>query len=82
MPYANNKGTDQSVHPRSMISTFVVRCPDSMMPILAKPKFSRLKLVSVAEQAGLSQTWSQTPKDRFSCDVAHFTRVELSQSSR
>ena len=60
MPYVNNKGTDQSLHPRSMVSTFVVGCLDSMMPILAKPKFSRLKPVSVAEQAGLGLTWSQT----------------------
>ena len=26
MPYANNKGADQAVHPRSLISAFVVRC--------------------------------------------------------
>ena len=25
MPYANNKGADQSAYPRSLISTFVVR---------------------------------------------------------
>ena len=30
MPYANNKGADQPAHPRSLISTFVVRCLDSM----------------------------------------------------
>ena len=28
--YANNKGADQSVHLRSLISTFVVRCLNSM----------------------------------------------------
>ena len=40
MPYANNKGTDQPAHPRSLISTFVVRCLDSMICILALyPKF-------------------------------------------
>ena len=32
---------------------------DSILPVLAK---STLELVSVAEQAGLSITWSQTPK--------------------
>ena len=31
MPYANNKGADQPAHPRSLISTFVVRCLDSMI---------------------------------------------------
>ena len=57
MPYANNKGADQPVHPRSLISAFAVRCLDSIMSILAKYKISRLELASVAEQAGLSLTW-------------------------
>ena len=30
MQYANNKGADQPVHPRSLISIFVVRCLDGM----------------------------------------------------
>ena len=42
MPYANNKGADQPAHPRSLISTFVVRCLDSMICILAIFKVSRL----------------------------------------
>ena len=42
MPYANNKGTDQPVHPRSLISTFVVRCLDSVMPLVSISKISRL----------------------------------------
>ena len=41
MPYANNKGADQPVHPCSLISTFVVRCLDSMICILALSKCSR-----------------------------------------
>ena len=32
MPYANNKGTDQPAHPRSLISAIVVRCLDSVIP--------------------------------------------------
>ena len=40
MPYANNKGADQPAHPRSLISTFVVRCLDSMICILAISKVS------------------------------------------
>ena len=39
--YANNKGADQPAHPRSLISTFVVRCLDSMICILAISKVSR-----------------------------------------
>ena len=64
-PYANNKGAEQPAHPRSLISTFVIRYSDSMIPILAKSEISRLELVAVAEQAGLSLTWSQTAKTGF-----------------
>ena len=38
MPYANNKGADQPAHTRSLISAFVVRCLDSIIPLLAKSK--------------------------------------------
>ena len=41
MPYANNKGADQPAHPHSLISTFIVRCLDSMICILAISKVSR-----------------------------------------
>ena len=65
MPYANNKGADQPAYPRSLISTFVVRCLDSTIPLLAIAKLPRPYLVTVAEQARLSLTWSQTPKTGF-----------------
>ena len=42
LPNANNKGTDQPAHPCSLISTFVVCCLDSIIPLLAKSKISRL----------------------------------------
>ena len=42
MPYANNKGADQPAHPRSLISAFVVRCLDSIIPLLAIAEISRL----------------------------------------
>ena len=61
MPYAKNKGAEQ----RSLISTFVVRCLDSIILMLANSKISRLQLVSVTAQTGLSLTWSQTPKTGF-----------------
>ena len=64
MPCANNKGADQSAHPRSLISAFVVRCLDSLIPILAISKVSRL--ASVSDQGGLSLTCSQIPEDTFS----------------
>ena len=56
---------DQPAHPRSLISTFVVRCLDSTKPLVVIFDISRLELVSVAEQSGLSPTWSQTPKTGF-----------------
>ena len=66
----NNKGADQPANPRSLISVLVVRCLDSIIPILDEAKISRLQLISVAEQAGLYVTWSHNYKARFSCDVA------------
>ena len=42
MSYANNKGADQTAHSHSLISTFAVRCLDSMICILALSKVSRL----------------------------------------
>ena len=35
LPYANNKGADQPAQPRSLISTFVVRCLDSIIPLVS-----------------------------------------------
>ena len=59
MSYANNKGADQSAHPHSLISAFVVHCLDSVMSLVSVTKISNLMLASVAEQAGL--TSSETP---------------------
>ena len=72
MAYANNKGADQPVHPRSMISTYVVRCLDSIISLDSIAEISRLYLASVAAQAGLCLAWSQTPEDTFSRVVAQF----------
>ena len=65
MPYANEKGADQPAHPSSLISTFIVRCLDSIIPLVSISKIPSLYLVSVAAQAGLSLPWSQTPKTGF-----------------
>ena len=43
-------------------------------------KFQDFKLVSVAEQGGLGLTWSQTPEDRFSHNVAHIVSPFQQQS--
>ena len=64
MSCANNKGTDQPAHPRSLISAFVVRCLDSIS-LDSIAKMSRLQLVSVALQAGLYLAWLETLKTCF-----------------
>ena len=71
MPYANNKGADQPAHPHSLISAYIVRCLDSVMSLVSVTKNSSILLASVAEQASLSLTWSETPEDTFSHDEAH-----------
>ena len=76
MSYANNKGADRPAHPRSLISTFVVRCLVSMICIFATSKISRFYLDSVAEQAGLNLIWSKITEDMFSHDVTQLISAE------
>ena len=71
MSYANNKGADQPAHPLSLISAFVVHCLSSVIFLYSIAEISRLKLTSVAAQAGLCLTWSETPDDTFCRDEAH-----------
>ena len=52
-------------NPRSPISAFNVRCLHSVIPLVSISEISSLYLASVAEQAGLSQPWSQTTKTGF-----------------
>ena len=49
-----SKGEDQPAHLHSLISAFVVRCQDSIIPLVAKSKIPRLLQVSVTEQVDLS----------------------------
>ena len=42
MPYANNKGADQTAHSRSLISAFVIRCLDSLIFLDSIAEISRL----------------------------------------
>ena len=65
MPYANNKGAARHAHPRSLTSTFIVHSLDSIVPVVAMYEISRFQLASVAAEAGLSLTWSKTPKTHF-----------------
>ena len=54
-----------SLHIRGLISAFVVRCLDSIIPLVSISKISSVYLASVAAQAGLSLSWSETPKTGF-----------------
>ena len=40
--YANNKSADQLVHPCSLISVFVIRCPESIIHLVSISKISSL----------------------------------------
>ena len=76
IPYANNKGADRPAHPCSLISTFVVSCLDSIIPILAKSKISRLD--DLCRRAGWFESYmAENLEDRFSRDVAHFIHLSL-----
>ena len=61
------------MHPRSLISTFIVRCLDCITPLVITSEISRLLQVAVAEQTGLSHTWSKISEDTFSRAVAYLT---------
>ena len=69
MSYANNKGADQTAR----ISAFVIRCFDSIIPLVSIHKISSLsELVFVAESYLVGN-----PEDRFSRDVAHIVPERL-----
>ena len=71
MPYANNKGVDQPAHPRSLISTFVVRSLDSIVSLVSVSEILRLWLASVSEQARFKSIQVANPEDGFSRDEVH-----------
>ena len=54
--HANNKGADQPVHPRSLISAFVICLLESKISKLASRKILIFHLVSASEQVRLSLT--------------------------
>ena len=52
--YANNKGTDQLAHSRSLISAIVVCLLESIISRLGRSHISLFKLVSVVKETGSS----------------------------
>ena len=77
MSYANNKGADQPAHPRSLISTFLVRCLDSIIIFISRFYSRNFKTLAnfCGAQAGLCLAWSETPEDMFCRVVVHFNDV-------
>ena len=73
--YANKKGADQPAHLRSLISSFVVRCLDSIISLDSITEISRLQLASVAVQAGFCLAWSETSEATFCRVVAHIFTI-------
>ena len=59
------KAQIQPAHPRRLISAFVIRLLESIISIPATSEISIFYLVSVAEQADLNLTLSETPKTSF-----------------
>ena len=53
------------MHPRSLISAFVVRCLDSIIPEVSISEISSLYLVPLAVQAGLSLPGRKLPETGF-----------------
>ena len=71
----------------SLISAFVIYYLEGIAVYLAPRKNSTLYLVSVAEQAGFSLTWSETQKTDFLTSNAHInykdkTEFKLGSDSR
>ena len=60
-----NTGADQPAYPRSLISPFVIRLLESIIPRLAMSEISIFLLASEAEQAGLNLTLLETPETGF-----------------
>ena len=65
LSYAYNKRADQPAHPRSLISAFIVRWLDSIIPPVSISEIASIYIASAAAQASLSLPWSQTPKTGF-----------------
>ena len=59
------------------MSAFVIHFSESIIYKLAIREMSIFYLVHVAEETGLSLVFFGNPKDRFSCDEAHYIFNDL-----
>ena len=85
MPYANNKGTDQPAHPRSLISVFVVRCLDSIISLDVRghyKHFTRKQKLAVKEYAKMH--WIRAAAKHFKVPkstVSNWNKTEFNDDS-
>ena len=63
--FENNKGADQSAHPRSLISASVFRILVSIISKLATSEISTFQLVPVTEETGFHLALLETLKTGF-----------------
>ena len=78
LQYTNNKGADQPAHPRSLISAFVVRCLDSIIPLVSS---LYLASVSVCSWSDWFESYLvANPEDRVSRDEAQIVFVFLASN--
>ena len=68
---ANNKGTGQLAHPRSLINAFAIHTLSTIVFKLAPSETSLFYLVSVAEKAGFWYDLIGNPEDKFCRIDAH-----------
>ena len=73
LPHANNKGTDQPAHPRSLISAFFVRCLDSIIPLVSISEISSFYLAFFGCTGRFVSYLVANPEDRFSRDEAYLS---------
>ena len=78
MPYANNKGADHPAHPRSLISAFVVRCLDGIIPLDSISEISSYRPNFCGYVDRFEFNLVANPEDRFSPDEAQGLNVALS----
>ena len=75
--YATNKDVDQPVHPRSLISTFVVRCLDSIMSLTTSLYICNfMTLASFFSWADRFESYLvEHPEDSFSRDEVELRSI-------
>ena len=76
------QGTDQPAHSQSLISTFIVCCLDSIIPLVSFIRNFKT-LTSFCGCAGRFVSYLvANPEDRFSCDKAHVAYLRFCLKTR